>query len=529
MCKRCESRKHLGGLCGVFAIALLLCASVQAQAAELYALVVGIDDYIGTANDLDGAVNDAKDVAQALKGLGAREVITLLNDDARKDRIVEEWNGIVAKANPGDTFIFSYAGHGGQEPAPPDRHDKKTIESFLLGHFEPSGAGTRERIVDDEVNAWLQQADKKGIKVILVADSCHSGGMERSASASGVKFRRMQIPPITGDLLQFPPPEIPKLTPDEFQNVTFVAAVPPDKLVPEVEIDGQKRGALSWAFARAMEGRADKNGDGQVSEFELLGYIVPAVHAMVESQQTPSILPLRARSVPLVTLRQTKVPAPGPTKAGDLKLKVAVEGGDATVLADLPFVTVVSDKSQADLIWSPSSGKVEHLVGGVVAENVDADGIKAVLSKWAALKWLNAQAALTPLPAKLLSGNQRYAVGDLVKVEIDGAKYPHLTLFNLPPDGHVEFFIPDPAKPAEAAKDWSLEPIHETFKVDKPPFGAEHMVAIFSKEDMSDLHAALASMTAPQQSEALRPLLEQALAGRDVQIGVIDIYTGNGG
>jgi len=76
-----------------------------------------------------------------------------------------------------------------------------------------------------------------------------------------------------------------------------------NKLTPEVTIEGEKRGALSWAFARALEGRADKNGDGQVSEFELIGYLVPAVHALVESQQTPQVLPLRARSVALVTLR----------------------------------------------------------------------------------------------------------------------------------------------------------------------------------------------------------------------------------
>jgi hypothetical protein len=36
-------------------------------------------------------------------------------------------------------------------------------------------------------------------------------------------------------------------------------------------------------------------------------------------------------------------------------------------------------------------------------------------------------------------------------------------------------------------------------------------------------------MTTPQRSEALRPVLEQALSGKDVQIGVIDIYTGAGG
>jgi hypothetical protein len=49
----------------------------------------------------------------------------------------------------------------------------------------------------------------------------------------------MQVPAITDDQLKFPPPEVSKLTPDDFQNVTFVAAVPPDKLVsiPGVEAD----------------------------------------------------------------------------------------------------------------------------------------------------------------------------------------------------------------------------------------------------------------------------------------------------
>jgi hypothetical protein len=55
------------------------------------------------------------------------------------------------------------------------------------------------------------------------------------------------------------------------------------------------------------------------------------------------------------------------------------------------------------------------------------------------------------------------------------------------------------------------------------------MVAIFSKDELPDLNAALQSMTTPQRSEALRPALEQALSGKDAQIGIIDIYTGAGG
>ena len=128
-----------------------------------------------------------------------------------------------------------------------------------------------------------------------------------------------------------------------------------------------------------------------------------------------------------------------------------VDGGDGAAFADLPYATLVTDKSDADLIWSVPKGTVEHVVGGVVAENVDAASIKGVVSKWAALKWLKEQAALNPADASLTSGNQRYAIGDHVKIELQGTKYPYLTMFNLPLDGHVEFFIPDPASATTAA------------------------------------------------------------------------------
>ena len=358
MRKRSKGGAWCRSLSAAFASLLFFAVAAPASAAELYGLVVGIDDYVGEGNDLDGAANDAQDVAQSLTRAGAKEVIRLVNAEASKERIFAAWEDLTAKAQPGDTIVFTYAGHGSQEPEPKGRHDEADglNENFLLGKFLPLGPGTKERILDDEMFEWVQQADKKGVKVVFVADSCHSGGMERSASAPGVRFRKMETPTIAADQLHLPPPEISKLTEDDFDNVTFVGAVAEDKLTPEVTIDGKKRGALSWAFARALEGRADKDGDGQVSELELLGYVVPAVHAQVESQQTPQVLPLRARSVALLTLREGKAPAAAPAGSNDLKLKVAVEGGDGTAFADLLYATVVADKTQADLIWSVPEG-----------------------------------------------------------------------------------------------------------------------------------------------------------------------------
>src|SRR6478672_1449310 len=138
MCQRRESRKVQVALLAALALALEVS---QARAAELYGMVVGIDDYIGTVNDLDGAVNDASDVAKSLNELGAKEVVTLFNGDATKEHIFAAWNELVAKAAPGDTIVFSYAGHGGQEPEPPGRHDEADgmNETFLLGGFAAEG------------------------------------------------------------------------------------------------------------------------------------------------------------------------------------------------------------------------------------------------------------------------------------------------------------------------------------------------------------------------------------------------------
>src|ERR1700687_1750496 len=62
MSERSKGQTLCRSLSGALALALCLGWAGQAKATELYGLVVGIDDYIGTANDLDGAVNDAQDV-----------------------------------------------------------------------------------------------------------------------------------------------------------------------------------------------------------------------------------------------------------------------------------------------------------------------------------------------------------------------------------------------------------------------------------------------------------------------------------
>ena len=111
------------GVLAALALSLAL-ATNPAGAAELYGLVVGVDDYVGTANDLDGAVNG----------------------DATKDRVAASWQELLGKTKGGDTIVFSYAGHGSQEPEPAGRHDEADglNENFLLGGYQSRGPATRD-------------------------------------------------------------------------------------------------------------------------------------------------------------------------------------------------------------------------------------------------------------------------------------------------------------------------------------------------------------------------------------------------
>jgi len=113
---------------------LLLCVSVYHLAAcssvvRQHALVVGIDNYKQADDRLKGAVNDAKLLTKSLRD---NQVIlpnerVLLDEQATRANVIQAWRNMLAQANPGDTLIFTYAGHGSQkeDAEPKDEPDKQ--------------------------------------------------------------------------------------------------------------------------------------------------------------------------------------------------------------------------------------------------------------------------------------------------------------------------------------------------------------------------------------------------------------------
>ncbi|RYF85273.1 MAG: caspase family protein [Chitinophagaceae bacterium] len=104
----------------------IFCVSVVAQAKTYRALIIGIDQYKPPANvtaessrslwrNLSGCVNDAsamRDLVVAKFGFASRNITTLFNTEAKRERIIGELKKLISSAEKGDVVFIYYAGHG---------------------------------------------------------------------------------------------------------------------------------------------------------------------------------------------------------------------------------------------------------------------------------------------------------------------------------------------------------------------------------------------------------------------------------
>jgi len=138
------------------------------------ALCIGINDYPGTDSDLAGCVNDAKDWAKVLSSRGF-SVRRLLNRQATGKAMRNAIGTLVKGAEVGDIIVVQYSGHGSFVPDvdgdEPDGRDECLC---------PYDVGTKGPITDDELFD-LYSARKRGVRLFMISDSCHSGTVARFA------------------------------------------------------------------------------------------------------------------------------------------------------------------------------------------------------------------------------------------------------------------------------------------------------------------------------------------------------------
>lgn len=135
----------------------------------VHVLTVGVDRYEADAlADLSFAGRDAKTMFDALasqdgKSIALRENTNLVDGEATPQAILRRAEEMVAAARPGETLVFSFAGHGLTGPD---------------GRFYMATSNTDPSAVADTAMSWDALAavlvKAKG-RVVVFLDACHSG------------------------------------------------------------------------------------------------------------------------------------------------------------------------------------------------------------------------------------------------------------------------------------------------------------------------------------------------------------------
>lgn len=161
------------------------------------AICIGINNYPGTSNDLQGCVNDANDWSAALKDFGF-ETSLMLDALATRQNVKAALNDLITSAGEGDVIVFTYSGHGTQ--VIDTSGDEGDVYDEAIYVYD--GA-----IPDDDFRTIINKIDPKAT-LIVISDSCFSGSVTRlippnarprfmpaeGISADGVVRRRFLLP-----------------------------------------------------------------------------------------------------------------------------------------------------------------------------------------------------------------------------------------------------------------------------------------------------------------------------------------------
>jgi hypothetical protein len=261
----------------------------------VYALLVGINAYPPGVPTLHGCVNDVEAMERLLRARvepseDRLEVRTLYDEQASRNVFIATFREHLGRAEPGDTALFYYSGHGSQEPAPPEHAAAEPDglnETLVLHDSRQPGVFD---LADKELAALVAEVSDRGAHVTVILDCCHSGSGVRALLEEGTAMRKAPADSRRRPIETYlsPPALASPSRRDgaDWLNVpggryVLLAACRSDQTAKEMSIDGHVRGAMSTALERTLAGAA-----GTMSYQDVQTWVAAAVRNLV-SDQTP--------------------------------------------------------------------------------------------------------------------------------------------------------------------------------------------------------------------------------------------------
>ncbi|WP_341530230.1 caspase family protein [Nostoc sp. UHCC 0302] len=147
---------------------------------NIYALLVGIDNYLNSVPPLKGCINDILAVKEYLLGRVSPNqhklnLHILLNQDATRQAIINGFRQHLCQASNEDIVFFYYSGHGSQQATPeefwtlePDRLDETLV------CYDSRNPGCWD-LTDKELGKLIAEVAEKNPHIVIIMDCCHSG------------------------------------------------------------------------------------------------------------------------------------------------------------------------------------------------------------------------------------------------------------------------------------------------------------------------------------------------------------------
>jgi hypothetical protein len=130
--------------------------------------------YEGWDGQLSACEADAKDMRALATAQGFEVASFLLSDQATSESVTVAIKDAARRLKSGDMLFLTYSGHGGQV--------KDTNHDEAKGHMDSTWVLFDRQFVDDELyDLWRQF--KRGVRILALSDSCHSGTVVRDVPA----------------------------------------------------------------------------------------------------------------------------------------------------------------------------------------------------------------------------------------------------------------------------------------------------------------------------------------------------------
>lgn len=228
-----------------------------------YMLCVGINNYSGDAKtttfktwddreikNLHGCLNDVDTISKLFQKyyqFDKANIVRLLDQQASRNAIVDSLKSMAGRCKKGDYFVFFYSGHGSTGF---ENSNQTTLKGYR-NTIVPANAKDKNVFDIDNVefNALFLNFIKKGVKLTVITDCCHSGTNTRGATLIDADSSREveSAPPHVSSVIE----NIHTIRLDSLGALT-IGACQDNQESKETTVSGKAFGAFTISFCKAI-------------------------------------------------------------------------------------------------------------------------------------------------------------------------------------------------------------------------------------------------------------------------------------